>query len=82
MDKKEQARKLRAQGWKYADIASELGVSISTAHLYVTGKKYKTIRYVRRSCNKYHISGIKCERASGHRGLHLASSKKGLINWK
>jgi hypothetical protein len=77
----EEIQKKRAQGMKFEQIANELGISSSTAHIH--GRDYSP-EQKRNTLNKCgHLRrGLKCVRHAAHRGVHLAETIKGLIYWE
>jgi transcriptional regulator len=74
-------QEMRNQGVKFSQIASELGISSSTAHIH--GRNYSP-EQKRNTLNKCgHLrSGLRCVRNAGHRGIHQADTIKGLIYWE
>jgi hypothetical protein len=74
-------QEMRNQGAKFSQIASELGISSSTAHIH--GRDYSP-EQKRNTLNKCgHLrDGLRCVRHVGHRGVHLGNGAKGLIYWE
>jgi ribosomal protein L3 len=85
--RREQAKKLRAQGMTYKEIGEEIGVSGTMARHYVNGRPSANSRKTpKREHGPYsctHIkNGTKCERQAGHRGVHSANKNKKLLYWE
>jgi transposase len=78
MNKREQAKELRAQGLLYREIAEKLEVSKTTARCYVIDHPMAEGGECKRARSGY---AEKCERLPGHSGIHLANDENAKLIW-